>query len=218
MVKSPWKAANVTLLHFHWKFHNPGDSAIQLTSCRHKITQPTLYLSLNTHCFINLVNSHLIPSPVMNSSWAQALLSANHFPSTQVVFEGGYIYNLYSNFNSLILFPSSAAFHSNSKPADNSSDPLNSNWHTHYSTITALLFTSIRSTGTTGANEDVFLIKRRQRTNCEYQPACMHYIWSHFIMWSLMTSGFKVYLFFSEKVQGPYCHDNKCKVAIVWGP
>lgn len=61
-------------------------------------------------------------------------------------------------------FPSSAGFYFNSKPADNSSELLNS------STPARSLFYSHRSfiylhhhSGSTGTNEDAFLIKMKQR-------------------------------------------------------
>lgn len=154
MVKSPGKvgrALSVTLLHCSTA---PllGD-ATRLTCCQHQITQPTLYLFLNTHCFIKYISSN---SPLWLLSllmltwyhllqWTGAELRLSYLPVTFHLLrpKGGYVCNLYSTFYSLILFPSSVAFSSNSKPADNSIEPLKSNWHTHYSTITALLFTCI---------------------------------------------------------------------------
>lgn len=78
---------------FSPKLPQSGDSATRLSGCHHRISQPYFVfilkypLLLEIHLLplislgVNLINAHLTSSPVMNSCWAQALLSANHLPS-----------------------------------------------------------------------------------------------------------------------------------------
>lgn len=157
---------------------------------------------------VNLINAHLTSSPVMNSCWAQAHLSANHLPSILFLKVVMFIISI------TILIASC------SSPA-----PL------LFTLIQNLLTTAVQLARSLYYNHGsfiylhhhswapqelmkMFFLLKWDKGSAVIQCILAGMRAAHmaaFIMCSLMTVSLKVNSFFSEKIKSPrpYCHNSK---------
>lgn len=133
--------------------------------------QETHLLSLTCVC-VPPVKAQPIPSPVRTFCWAGTLLSANHLHLLS--FKGGYVYNLYGNFNSSYYSPAPLLL----AVIQNLLTTAASCWTATGNIIIlrARLFYLPPSpfTSSTGANEDAFLITIRQRKRTQSVHVGLH--------------------------------------------